>query len=158
MFVPCAYMLLLHVWGFLGNVTWALSCNNAVVHFYVSLATQQLKRRAYSQHCHARDNRHGDVSMVTGLLSTDFYWFVVSPCLEIPSVDARVCLATDSFWVYDWVSSGKLREKLVCLDASWLQEWEFVPEDRRGCERTCVWRFTDCKNASSCWRLREEVL
>jgi hypothetical protein len=59
-------IILLHVWGFLGDVTWALSRNDAVVHFNVSLATQQFKRRAYPQHCYRRDNRHGDVSMATG--------------------------------------------------------------------------------------------
>jgi hypothetical protein len=26
-----------------------------------------------------------------------------------------------------------------------------VPEERRGWARTCVWRFTDCKNVSSFW-------
>jgi hypothetical protein len=41
----------------------------------ISLATQQFKRRAYPQHCYVRENRQGDVSMVTRLLSWDFYWF-----------------------------------------------------------------------------------
>jgi hypothetical protein len=72
---PTFHLVLLRVWGFLGDVTWTLSRNNAVVHRYVSLATQQFKRRVYPQHCYARDNRHGDVSMVTGLLSSDFYGF-----------------------------------------------------------------------------------
>jgi hypothetical protein len=142
--------ILLHVWGFLGDVTWALSHNNAVVHCYVSLATQQFLRMGYPQHCYERDNRHGNVSIVTGLLSTDFCWFVVSPCLEIAECRRvcleiaecrRVCLATDCCRLEDWVSTGKLREKLVCLEASWLQEWEFVPDERRGWARTCVWRL-----------------
>jgi hypothetical protein len=62
-----------------------------MVHCYVSLATQQFKRRAYSQHCYARNNRHGDVSMVTGLLSTDSYRFSQS-CLEIARVHTCVCV------------------------------------------------------------------
>jgi hypothetical protein len=82
--------------------------------------------------------------------SIDFYSVRVR---KLPSVDVRVCLATDSFWLEDWVSIGKLREKHMCLEASWLQEWEFVPEERRGWVRTCVWRFTDCKNVSSCWEI-----
>jgi hypothetical protein len=122
------------------------------VRSWISLATQQFKRRAYAQHCYVRDNRGGHVSMVTGLLSTDFYWFVVSPCLEIAECRC-VCLATDCCWLEDWVSIGKLREKHVCVEASWLQEWEFVPEERRGWARTCVWRFTDCRNVSSCWEI-----
>jgi hypothetical protein len=120
----------------------------------ISLATQQFKRRAYPQHCYGHDNRHRDVSMVTRLLCTDFYWFVVSPCLEIAECKrVCVCLATDSFWLEDWVSIGKLREKHVCLEISWLQEWEFVPEERRGWARTCVWRLSDCKNVSSFWEI-----
>jgi hypothetical protein len=38
----------------------------------ISLATQQFKRRAYTQYCYARENRLEYVSIVTGLLSTDF--------------------------------------------------------------------------------------
>jgi hypothetical protein len=41
--------------------------------------------------------------MVTGLLSSNFY------------ADVRVCLATGSFWLEDWVRIGKLREKHVSL-------------------------------------------
>jgi hypothetical protein len=50
----------------------ALSRNNGIVqHCCVSLATQQLKRRAYQQqHCYARNNRHRDVIMVFGILLT----------------------------------------------------------------------------------------
>jgi hypothetical protein len=59
---------------------------------------------------------------------------------------------------------GGLREKhvscysgrwivLVCLEASCLQECEFVPGVRRGWTRTCVWRLSDCKNVSSCWEI-----
>jgi hypothetical protein len=64
-----------------------------------------------------------------------------------------VCLATVSCWLEDWVSIGKLREKHVCLEASWLQECKFVPEERRGWARTCVWRLPDYKNVSSCWEI-----
>jgi hypothetical protein len=141
------------MWGFLGDVTWAVSRNNAVVHCYVSLATQQLKRRAYPQHCYASDNRHRDVSMVRGLLSREFYWFVVSRVWKLPSVDVFLCLATDYCWLEHWVSAGKLREKHVCLEASCLQKLEFVTGESRGRARTCVWRFTDCKNVSSCWEI-----
>jgi hypothetical protein len=124
-----SYSILLHMWGFLGYVTWALSRNNAVVHCYVSLATQQFKRRAYLQHCYARDNTHGDVSMVTGLLSTDFYWFVGSQCLEIAEY-RRVCvwLRTPVGWKTELVSGN--------------------------CERsTWVWKLSDCKNESLCWEI-----
>jgi hypothetical protein len=30
-----------------------------------------------------------------------------------------------------------------------------VPEERRGWARSCFWRFTDCKNVSSCWEITE---
>jgi hypothetical protein len=52
----------------------ALSRNDRIVqHCCVSLATQQLKRRAYQkQHCCARDNSHGYVCMVMLLLSSNF--------------------------------------------------------------------------------------
>jgi hypothetical protein len=39
----------------------------------ISLATQQFNWKAYPQHCYVRDSRHRDVSMVTRLLSMDFY-------------------------------------------------------------------------------------
>jgi hypothetical protein len=112
--------------GFLGDVMWALSRNNAVVHCYVSLATQQFKRRAYPQHCYACDNRHGDVSMVTGLLSTDFYWFVVSQCLEIAECRrACVWLGTPFGWKTELVLGN--------------------------CERsTCVWKLPGWNNESLC--------
>jgi hypothetical protein len=162
-------MLLLHVWGFFGNVTWALSGNNAVVHCYVSLATQQFKRRAYQQHCYARDNRHGDVSVVTGL-STDFYWFSQS-CLEIAEC-RRVCVwlrtavswktefvsenCERSTWVYTvdgedsrssrlvQVSDGLYAEVLLCASG---------PIARRRIVPTCVRRLSDCKNWSECWKI-----
>jgi hypothetical protein len=84
--------------------------------------------------------------MVTGLLSTDFYWFVVSPCLEIFEC-RRACLAMDSCWLEDWVSIGKFREKYVCLEASWLREWEFVLGDyqKRSCRRSLVWDIVECR-------------
>jgi hypothetical protein len=149
-----------HVWGFLGDVTWALSRNNAVGHCYVSLATQQLKRRAYQQLCYARNNRHRDVSMVFGIL------LILSVVFgNRASADVRVCLAMDSFWLEDWVSIGKLREKHVSLYrgqqrqpivgasaevllwcASGLIAWRWIVP-------TCVWRLSDCKNVSSCWKV-----
>jgi hypothetical protein len=92
-------IILFHVWGFLDNVTWALSRGGAVVHCCASLATQQFKRKAYQQHCCARDNSHGDVSMVTGLLSMDFYWY--DQCVWKSLESRRVYLATDSFWLED---------------------------------------------------------
>jgi hypothetical protein len=96
----------------------------------ISLAIQQFKRRAYPQHCYARDNRHGDVSVVTGLLSTNFYWFVVSPCLEIAECRRPTC---------------------VCLRTPFGWKTELV---LRNCERnTCVWKLPDCKNVSSCWEI-----
>jgi hypothetical protein len=42
---------------------------------------------------------------------------------------------------------------LACLEASSLQECEFVPGERKGWTRTCVWRLSDCKNVSSCWEI-----
>jgi hypothetical protein len=121
--------IMLHLWGFLGDVTWALSRNSAVVHCYAPLATQQFKRRACPQHCYARDSRHRDVSMVTGLLSTDFYWFVVSPCLEIAECRrACVWLRTPFGWKTKLVLGNY--ERSTCLEASWVQEWEFVLEGK----------------------------
>jgi hypothetical protein len=122
---PEGGMILLHVWGFLGDVTWALS-HKAVVHCSVSFATQQCKWRAYSQHCYAHDSRHGDVSVVTGLLFTDFCWFAISPCLEIAEC-RRTCvwLRTPVGWKTELVLGN--------------------------CERsTCVWKLPDCKNESFC--------
>jgi hypothetical protein len=156
---------MLHVWDFLGNVTWALSRNNAVVHRYASLATQQFKRRAYPQHCYARDNRHGDVSIVTSLLSTDFYWYSQSlfgNCL----VQMCVCGWKTEFvsgnsewstWVYTvdgqdsrssglvQVSDGLYAEVLLWC-ASGPIAWRWIVS-------TCVWRLSDCKNVSSCWKI-----
>jgi hypothetical protein len=87
-------IILLHVWGFLGDVTWALPRTNSVVHFYVSLATQQFKRRAYPQHCYVRDNGHGNVFMITGLLSSDCCLQTsidrVSRVWKSPTADVRV--------------------------------------------------------------------
>jgi hypothetical protein len=34
-----------------------------------------------------------------------------------------------------------------------LQGCEFVPKERGGWARICVWRFTDCKNVSPCWEI-----
>jgi hypothetical protein len=73
---------MLHMWCFLGRVAWELSRGGAVVHCCVSLATQQFKRKAYQQHCCARDNSHGDFSMVTGSLSTWTSTDIVSRVLK----------------------------------------------------------------------------
>jgi hypothetical protein len=128
------------------------------VRSWISIATQQFKQRAYQQHCYVRDNGHGNVSMVTGLLSTDIYWFVLSPCLEITEcIRACVWLRTPVGWKTELVLGN--------------------------CERsTCVWKLPDCNNESLCpknveaerapvfgdfltarmwvrvWRLPEEVL
>jgi hypothetical protein len=84
----------------------------------ISLATQ-FKRRAYPQY-YVRNNR------VTRLLSTDFYWFVVSSCLEI-AMCRRVCV-----WL--WTPVGWKTESVL-----------------GNCERsTCVWKLPDCKNESLC--------
>jgi hypothetical protein len=108
---------MLHVWGFLGNVTWALSRNNAVAHCYISLATQQFKRKAYQQNCCARDNSHEDVSMVTGWLFMDFYWYRQSG-FEI----VLVYLATDSCWFEEWFSVPRPSrlDVYVCSKSCWL--------------------------------------
>jgi hypothetical protein len=63
-----------------------------------------------------------------------------------------VCLATDSFWLEDWVSIGKLWEKHV-FGSFLIARIRVVPGECRGWTRTCVWRFTDCKNVSSCWEI-----
>jgi hypothetical protein len=119
-------MIMLHVWGFLGNVTWALSRNNAVVQCYVSLAKQQFKRRAYPQHCYARDNRHGDVSMFTGLLSSDFYWYSQS-CLEIAEC-RRACV-----FGYGLLLVGRLSSyREIAREAREFIPWTVKTVDRRG--------------------------
>jgi hypothetical protein len=135
----------------------ALSRNNAMVHCYVYLATQQFKRRAYPQHCYARDNSHGDVSMVTGLLSTDFYWFSQSVYWKSQRVDVRVCLATDSFWLEEWVSVPRLYRSDVyvcskscrlCLTVvCWLLECNKVPSWIENPEYVTIFKtnaFTQC--------------
>jgi hypothetical protein len=113
---------MLHVWGFLGRVTWALSRGGAVVHCCVSLATQQFKRNAYQQHCCARNNSHGDVSMVTGLLSTWTSTDIASVVLKIARVETCVCI---------WLRTpGGLKSDLVL-------------RDRPGWTCTCVRRVVD---------------
>jgi hypothetical protein len=106
------WYILLHVWGFLGNIMWALSHNNAVVHCYVSLAMQQFKRRPIC-------------SIVTHMtIDTEMFLWSWHCCLRTSidlvnrvwkslSADVLVCLATDSGWFEDWVCIGKLREKHV---------------------------------------------
>jgi hypothetical protein len=157
--------ILLHVWGFLGNVTWALSRNNAVVYFYVSLATQQFKQRACQQHCCARDNTHGDVPMATGLLSSDFYWF--SRVLEITGCRrACVWLLTPFGWKTEFVSGNCERSTWAyTMDGEDSQSSGLVqvsdglytevllwyasePIARRWIVPMCVWRLSDCKNVS----------
>jgi hypothetical protein len=127
--IPCTwtkFSILLHVWGFLGKVTWALSRNNAVVYCYVSLATQQFKRSAYPQHCCARDNSNGDVSMVTGLLSSNFYWFSQS-CLEIAEC-RRACVFGYRLRLVGRLSS--YRE--IAREAREFIPWTVKTVDRRG--------------------------
>jgi hypothetical protein len=72
-------------------VAWALSRGGAVVHCCVSLATQQFKRKAYQQHCGARDNNHGDVYMVTGL-STETSNELVSCVLGLEEIGHTRCV------------------------------------------------------------------
>jgi hypothetical protein len=112
--------ILLHVWGFLGDVTWALSRNSSVVHCYVSLATQQFKRRAYQQHCYARNNRHRRFYVLRN--STD----IVSRVWKSPSADVLVCLATDSFWLEDSSYPEIAREAREFI------RWTVKTVDRRG--------------------------
>jgi hypothetical protein len=129
------FNILLHVWGFLGNVAWALSRNNAVVHCYIFLATQQFKRKAYQQNCCARDNSHEDVSMVTGWSSMDFYWYRHSG-FEIARVETCVCI-----WLRTPVG---LRSDLVF-------------RDRPGWTCTFVQRVVDLCLRVSCVRGPEEI-
>jgi hypothetical protein len=62
-----------------------------VVHCCVSLATRQFKRKAYQQQCGARDNNHGDVSMVTGLLSAETSNELVSCVLGLEEIGRTRC-------------------------------------------------------------------
>jgi hypothetical protein len=149
---------------------WALSRNNAVVHCCVSLTTQQFKQRTYQQHCYARDNRHGDVSMVTGLLSTDFCWYSQS-CLKI-AARRRACVfgygllfvgrqfvsgnCKKSTWVYtvdgeDSRSSG-LAQASDGLYAEVLLWCASGPIARRWIVPTCVWKFQVLTAASMMFR------
>jgi hypothetical protein len=111
------HKILLHVWGFLGQVMWALLRNNAVVHCYISLAMQQFKWRAYQQHCYARNNRHRDVSMVFGIL------LILSVLVWKESgADVRACLAMDSSWLEEWVSVPRpyRMDVYMCSKGCWL--------------------------------------
>jgi hypothetical protein len=116
-------IIVLHVWGFLGNVTWALSRNNAW----------------YIVRCNATIQTEG---LLAALLRTwqdteMFLWsryrclqtsidFVVSSCLEIAEC-RRVCV-----WL--WIPAGWKTELIL-----------------GNCERsTCVWKLPDCKNESLC--------
>jgi hypothetical protein len=153
------------VWGFLGNITWALSHNNAVVHCYVSLATQQFKRRAYLQHCYARDNRHGDVSIVTSLLSMDFYWYsqslfgnrLVQMCVWGWKTEFVSGNCERSTWVYtvdgEYSRTSGLVQVSDGLYAKVLLWCASGTIARRWIVSTCVWRLSDCKNVSSCWTI-----
>jgi hypothetical protein len=158
---------LLHVWGFLGSVAWALSRGGEVVHCCVSLATQQFKRKAYQQHCCACDSSHGDVSMVTGWLSMDFYWYRKS-CLEIARVQTCVCIwlrtpfgwktkfvsgnCEWSTWVYTVDGEASRSSGLVQISDGLCAEvplWcESGPIARRWIVPTCVRKLYDCKNES----------
>jgi hypothetical protein len=120
---------------------------------------------------------HATIDMETFLFSRDCcLWTsidLVSRVWKSPSVDVRVCLATDSFWLEDWVRIGKLREKhvrvytvngedsrssglvqvsdglyaevLLWCASGPIAQWWIVP--------ACVWRLSDCKNVSSCWKI-----
>jgi hypothetical protein len=60
------------------------------------------------QHCYARNNSHGDVSVVTGLVVFEHLlilpvWFGIHS-----STDVLVYLAMASFWLEDEVRIGKL--------------------------------------------------
>jgi hypothetical protein len=90
----------------------------------------------------------------------------------------RVYLATDSFWLEDWVRIGKKREKHVSLyhgrwrhstvgDGKWQVNDGLYAEVLLWCASgpiawrwivpTCVWKLSDCKNGSV-GRLPQEVL
>jgi hypothetical protein len=77
---------------------------------------------------------------------------LVSSCLEIAEC-RRVCvwLRTPVSWKTELVLGNC--ERSTCLEASWLQEWEFVPEECKGWAHTRVWRLSDCKDVSSCWEI-----
>jgi hypothetical protein len=69
--------ILLHVWGFLAEVTWALSRNNAVVHCYLSLATQQywaLLASLSSNNVISSIVTHTTIDTETLLWYSEFYW------------------------------------------------------------------------------------
>jgi hypothetical protein len=96
---------------------------------------------------------------------------LVSRVRKLPSADVHVCLATDSFcwktefvswncerstWVYtvdgedSWSSglvqvSDGLYSKVLLWCASGPIAWRWIVP-------TCVWRHSDCKNVSLCWK------
>jgi hypothetical protein len=53
------------------------------------------------QHCYARNNSHGDVSMVMGLVVFE-HLLILPVCFgDRSSTDLLVCRAMDSFWLED---------------------------------------------------------
>jgi hypothetical protein len=110
------FIILLHVRFPWQRDVGVLSRNNGIVqHCCVSLATQQLKRRAYQQAAWLRTQKYTHVSMVFGILLT-------SPvCFEIrSSADVCVYLATDSFWLE------------IAREAREFIPWTVKTFDRRG--------------------------
>jgi hypothetical protein len=114
-------VILLHVRFPWQHDVGALSRNNGIVqHCCVSIVTQHYwtalaslaDNNVNKQHCYARNNRQAVPWLRDGCLrtSTDMttvFW----NSLEC----RRVYLATDSFWLEDWVRIGKLREEHVSL-------------------------------------------
>jgi hypothetical protein len=162
------------VWGSLGSVTLALlqPCTSTTLlhsldmqQYWTALASLAVNN-VNKQHCYTRNNRQAfprsqDCCFRT---STDISCVFFG---NRSSTDVCVCLAADSFWLEDWVHIGKKREEHMSLfRGRWRHsivgagKWQVndglyaeVPLWCASGGPTFVWRLSDCKNGSECWKI-----
>jgi hypothetical protein len=128
------------VWGSLGSITLALLQQWGSKHCCVSLATQQLRRRAYQKPAWLRTQQWTGVSMVMRFVVFGVGLICTAVCVGIRSSEdvfwnrvsrvVLVCRAMDFFWLEDWVRIGKLWEKHVSLYHGWWRQSIVGANDR----------------------------
>jgi hypothetical protein len=157
----------------------ALSRNNGIIHCCVSLATQQYwtalaslaDNNVNKQHCYARSNRQAFPWLRDGCLrtSTD-----IQCGLEFVRVQTLWCIwlrtpfgwkikfvsrnCERSTWVYtvddedirssglEQASDGLYADEVPLWCASGPIAWRWIVP-------TCVWKLSDCKNGTECWKI-----
>jgi hypothetical protein len=133
-------IVMLHIWGFLRYAT--------ILDGLAWLVDNNVNK----QHCYARNNKT-HITMVFKLIRIEQSGLEISrtqTCLYVGR-DEHVSLCGGQ-WRHSIVWAGKwqVNDGLYAEVPLWC---ESGPIARRWIVPTCVWKLSDCKNGSECWKI-----